>query len=251
MAELLCLESVSKSFSHGAHVQPVLRDVSLRLGGGQSAAVVGERFAGKTTLLRIAAGIERPSAGDVLFEGRNLRQLASRARGRLLGDAIAWCDRGEPGMDLLVRDLVALSLLMGRSENRRQALGRADVALESLGALRCARKRWVELSTWERMLVSLARGVVCEPRLLVVDDLLDGFGGLRSIDAAHLLRELSARVGCAVLLGTSDREASVLAEKVYALQDGRLRLTVDVSMVANGTVVPFPEPRRQRGGVGV
>jgi ABC-type multidrug transport system ATPase subunit len=251
MAELLCLESVCKSFSHGAHVQQVLRDVSLRLDGGQVAAVRGDRFAGKTMLLRIAAGIERPSSGTLCFEGVDLGRLASSVRGRLLGDVIAWCDRSDPGVDLRVRDLVALSLLMGRSDGSRQALRRADAALEQLDALGCARKRWVELSTWERMLVSLARGVVCEPRLLIVDDLLDGLGGLRTMDAAHLLRDLSERVGCAVLLSSSDAEASVFADKVYALYDGCLRLTVDVSMVANGEVVPFPERRGARGSVGV
>jgi putative ABC transport system ATP-binding protein len=250
MAELLCLESVGKSFSHGAHVQHVLRDASLRLGSGQLAAVLGDRFAGKTMLLRIAAGIERPSAGNVHFDGANLGRLARSARGRLLGDAIAWCDRSDPGVDLHVRDLVALSLLMGRSDGSREALRRADSALEQLGALGCAHKRWQELSTWERMLVSLARGLVCEPRLLIVDDLLDGFGGLRTLDAAHLLRDLSERVDCAVLLSTGDAEACVLADKVYALRDGRLRLTADVSMVAQGDVVPFPERGVARGSVG-
>lgn len=250
MADLLRLESVCKSFSHGAHVQQVLRDVSLRLDGGQVAAVLGDRFAGKTMLLGIAAGVERPSSGTVYFEGMDLGRLARSVRGRLLGDAIAWCDRGDPGVDLRVRDLVVLSLLMGRSESSRRALRRADAALERLGALGCARKRWVELSTWERMLVSLARGVVCEPRLLIVDDLLDGLGALRTTDAAHLLREVSEHVGCAVLLSASDVEASVFADKVYALHDGRLRLTVDVSMVANGEVVPFPERRGAHGSVG-
>lgn len=251
MAELLRLESVCKSFSHGAHVQHVLRDVSLRLDGGQLAAVLADRFAGKTMLLRIAAGIERPSAGEVHLDGMDLGRLARNVRGRLLGDVIAWCDRSDPGVDLHVRDLVALSLLMGRSDGSRQALQRAESALEQLGALGCARKRWPELSTWERMLVSLARGVVCEPRLLIVDDLLDGFGGLRTLDAAHLLRDLGERVGCAVLLSASDAEACVLADKVYALQDGCLRLRVDLSMVAEGDVVPFPERGVARGGVGV
>lgn len=251
MADLLRLESVCRSFRHGAHVQHVLRDVSLRLDGGQFAAVLGDRFAGKTSLLEIAAGLDCSSSGDVHFAGTNLRRLPRGVRGRLLGDLIAWCDRSDPGVDLHVRDLVALSQLMGRSEGgSRQALRSADAALEQLGALGCAHKRWPELSTWERMLVSLARGVVCEPWLLIIDELLDGFGAPRTLDAARLLRDLSERVGCAVLLSCSDAEVSVLADKVYALRDGRLRLMVDLSMVARGDVVPFPQRGFERGSVG-
>lgn len=250
MAVLLSLESVSKSFLNGAHIQQVLRDASLRLERGQLAAVLGDRFVGKTLLLEIAAGIERPSAGAVYFEGMDFGQLERSARTRLLGGAIAWCDRSHPGVDLHVRDLVALSPLMGRSAGRREALRRAEAALEQLGALGCARKRWVELSTWERLLVSLARGTVSNPRLLIADDLLGGLGGLRALDAAHLLRDLSDNAGCAVLLSTGDAEACALADKVYALQDGRLRLTVDLSMIAQGDVVPFPELGVARGRVG-
>lgn len=252
VADLLRLESVCKSFSHGAHVQHVLRDVSLQLGGGKFTAVLGERFAGKTILLGIAAGIDRPSAGNVYFAGTNLGRLSRGVRGRLLGDLIAWCDRSDPGVDLHVRDLVALSQLMGRSEGgSRQALRRADAALERLDALGCAHKRWPELSTWERMLVSLARGLVCEPRLLIIDGLLDGFGAPRARDAAHLLRDLCERFGCAVLLSGSDVGMSILADKVYVLRDGRLRLMVDLSMVARGEVVPFPDRGVARGSVGV
>jgi ABC-type lipoprotein export system ATPase subunit len=129
MGEVLSLSEVSKSYWRGGMPHLVLRDVTLRIGSGTIVAVVGERHEGKTTLLKIAAGIERPDHGRVICAGQDLWTLSTGERERLWGDQIAWTSRTRPGLDWEMRDYVGLQLAMGRSRGRRGVQAQAALAL--------------------------------------------------------------------------------------------------------------------------
>ena len=158
---LLALERVSKCHWRGRHEIVVLDEVSLEVGAGELVAVFGQRAAGKTTLLRIAAGIEAPDAGCVRFEGRELG--AGRFR-RFTGihARIGWVGRQGPfasGMRML--DHVALPLLRWVAAD--EAERRATRALKRVGAGDLAGARWHELSDAERTLVTVAHAIVRDP----------------------------------------------------------------------------------------
>jgi ABC-type Mn2+/Zn2+ transport system ATPase subunit len=112
-------------------------------------------------------------------------------------------------------------------------------ALVRVGAGECAERRWAELSDWQRMLVGLACGIVSRPRLLVLDDLFDGFGLARIQTAGELLESLAEEFDCGVLMSASGMEAALMADVVWALGDTRLRLMSDQTR-AGGEVVEFP-----------
>ena len=246
MGELLALKGVSKSYQRGGRRLRVLADVSLELQLGEVGAVVGARNEGKTTLLKIAAGIEQPSAGEVRVGTRDLAQLPREERARLLGDEIAWIHREGPGVRLEVLHYLGLPLAMGRGRGRRDARDRALSALERVGAARCARQRWEELSDWERVLVGLARGIVCKPRLLMLDSVIDGLGMRRMHEAGDLLLALASEVGCGVLMSCTDLEAALIADRVWSLERGRLSLLSEQA-VTEAEIIEFPRPARADG----
>jgi len=243
MADLLALEGVHKSFPRGDRRLRVLEDVSLQVRDGEIVAVVGMRAEGKTTLLEVAAGIQRPDDGRVSFEGLDLARLGDRERSRLLGREIAWIHRGGAGPRLEVRDYVGLALRMGRRRGRREARRQAVEALERVGVADCARQRWTDLSDWERVMVGFARGIAREPRLMVVDDLIDGLGILSTREAGELLRSLVDELGCGVLMSASDLERALFADRVWSLERGRLRLMYDLTRPAN--IIDFPNDARR------
>jgi ABC-type Mn2+/Zn2+ transport system ATPase subunit len=82
----------------------------------------------------------------------------------------------------------------------------------------------VELSNWERLLVGLARAIASSPKLLVVDDLMDGFGISRTREAGELLLALVGELGCGVLMSCCDLEAALIADRVWSLERSRLTL---------------------------
>jgi putative ABC transport system ATP-binding protein len=253
MGELLSLRNVSKGFVRGGQPLPVLVDVSLEVAAGEIVAVVGSKDSGKTTLLRVAAGMERPETGEVWFGDRELTGFSDAKRTRLFGREIAWTDREGPGVRLNVRDFAGLPLTMGRRHGRREVRSLAQQALERVGVPGCAGQRWEDLSKWEQVLVGLARGIVGRPRLLVADDLLDALGTKRTQEAGDLLRSLVEELGCGVLMSVSDLEAALLADRVWLFTHGELRLMSDQANAANAEIIAFPKAARRGGdsrGVG-
>jgi putative ABC transport system ATP-binding protein len=251
MSELLRLSGVCKAYARGERRLRVLAGVSLSVRAGEVVAVVGARGEGKTTLLQIAAGIERPDRGHVHFGDVDLARLSDRERSAMLGGPICWSTRAGPGLRLRVRDSVAMPLAIGRGRRARHIQEAADDALERVGAGACAGRLWSELSNWEQVLAGFARVIVAQPQLLVLDDLFEGLGMGRLREASQWLRTLSGELGCGVLLSASDVEGTLVADRVWSLVGGRIEQISGRSVDAE--VIEFPGAVRRpdaRGGVG-
>lgn len=101
MKPLLRFDSVSKSYRRGLREVRVLNEVSLEVYAGEVVGVYGQRSAGKTTLLRLAAGFERPDAGAVTFDGVRLDGASRRTLARLRREEFGWVERARPQSDEL------------------------------------------------------------------------------------------------------------------------------------------------------
>ncbi len=247
MSELLALRRVCKGYPRGERRAQVLVDASLEVDAREIVAVVGGREAGKTTLLKIAAGIEPLDAGEVWLGDLDIARSSNEGRTRLLGAEIAWTHREGTGLKFRVIDYVGLPLAIGRGRGQREAHDLAMEALERVGASGCAGQRWEELSNWERLQVGLARGIAGSPRLLVVDDLMDGFGMRRTREAGELLLALVGELGCGVLMSCNDLEAALIADRVWSLERGRLSLLAEHGREL-ADVIDFPAGARQSHG---
>lgn len=243
MSDLLYLSGVCKAYARGERRLRVLADLSLTVHPGEAVAIVGSRGEGKTSLLQIAAGIERPDRGEVLFDGLDLTRLSDRERSALLGGPICWITRAGPGLRLRVRDSVAMPLAIGRGRRSREILEAAEDALERVGAANCGHRLWSELSNWEQVLVGFARVIVARPQLLVLDDLLEGLGISRLREATEWLRTLTGELRCGVLMSVSDADGTLAADRVWSLVGGSLELMSGRPVDAE--VIEFPNPQRR------
>ncbi|HEX4804792.1 MAG TPA: ATP-binding cassette domain-containing protein [Conexibacter sp.] len=238
---LLALERVSKSHWRGRHEIVVLDDVSLEVAAGELVTVFGQRAAGKTTLLRIAAGIEAPDAGSVRFEGGELGGGRLRRLGGI-HPRIGWVGRQAPfasGMRML--DHVALPLLGGASSEKAER--RATRALKRVGAGDLARARWHELSDAERTLVTIAHAIVREPALLLADDPTSGLGVEERETVLALLRAVAEERRMAVLATVPEIPDALRSHRVMSLGDGEL---IQASRRPAGEVIAFPQRRDGR-----
>lgn len=237
---LLALEHVVKTHWVGPYENKTLVDVSLSLSAGDFVGVWGAHRSGKSTLLRIAAGLEPPDEGTVSFEGRDLARLSSSQRGELRLHQIGVVrDHGPQSPELSVADYVALPLLSRhpRGEARRRALN----ALRRVGIAECHDAHWRHLSDGERALASLAHGLVREPRLLLADDPTVRLDTLQQNEVLGLLREAATESGVAVLMTSSVMTALTGAHEAYTLSEGKLAPVADPA--AGADVLEFP-----RGG---
>ncbi len=247
MGTLLSLQSVWLSYPRGRrHVVRVLADVSLELQEGEVVAVLAQRAQGKTSLLRVAAGMERPDRGSVVFAGEDVWRLPGmsgkvrgRRRARSPDAQIALVRYGEPDVDVPVLDGIALPLAGLRG--RRAARECGERALGEVGAQECAERCWSELTDSERTRVTIAQAIAREPRLLLVDDLTATLGLGETEDIARLLHGLATEHGLGVLMSVSDASATGWSERVATLAGGEL-LVAPAAAAAEGysNVVSFP-----------
>ncbi len=249
MAELLSLAGVSRGAARGAgRMEGLLVDVSLDVVAGELVAVVGSRSQGKTTLLQLAAGLVAPEAGVVRFRGHDLAGLSEGEHARLLREEIGLAGQSGPRVDLQMEHYVAAPLLVNRRrKHRRQAFARATAALERVGMASRARQRWGDLSRWDRALVDIAQGIVGEPGLLLVDDVIDGLGMRETAQVTKLLRSLAEDEGMGVVMAVSEGEAALSAHRVFSLSRGRLKAISD-QRTRPQNVIAFSRERRANGG---
>jgi predicted ABC-type transport system involved in lysophospholipase L1 biosynthesis ATPase subunit len=233
--EVLSLAGVCLSFPRGRrHTLQVLNDVSLRVDAGEVVSVLAQRAQGKTSLLRVAAGMQRPGDGRVCFAGEDLWGFSARRRARLLGGQIGWVGHTAPDLDVPMLSSVALPLFA--AHGKRESYTRAMAALERVDASGCADQFWGSLADWERALVAVAQGIAREPKLLLVDDLTASLGLEEADTVTRLLDSLAKERGLGVLMCVSDAKATGWSERVLTLAGGEL---LEPSR-RSGNVIDFP-----------
>jgi ABC-type multidrug transport system ATPase subunit len=240
MTPLLSFVNVSKRYPDGGREIVVLDRVSLEVDAGVAAGLYGARRAGKSTLLRTAAGIELPDSGSVRFEGREMTRMSPSERGRLLRGAIAFMSaedwRANPRESVL--DMIATSL-GSEGLTMREARRRALEVLDEVGVTASlAEQQTRTLSLTERTRVMLARALAREPRLLILDEpaLIPNLG---ERDRFYSLLRATAR----------ERELTLLvaSEEIAALQGFTLLMSIADGELSSsepqGTVVQLPKRR--------
>jgi ABC-type multidrug transport system ATPase subunit len=236
MTPLLEFEAVS--FRHrrrGRRAAAVLQDVSFSLQAGEMGGVWSDRGGGKTTLAKLAAGALFADAGRVLFDGKDLRELAAGPRGnRDLRALIGFASRSGPELTQLTpEEWIASSL--ATSLSWRKATEHARQALERVGVRDVGGDEWSTLSDSEQMLVAIAHACVRGPRLLVVDDPVGGLGPLRRSEILGLLRSI-ADTGVTVLITAGDIAHLAGLDRIWSLDCGRLEGSPERPMAS---VVPL------------
>ena len=199
----------------------VLRDVSFEAPAGAVTAVVGPAGSGKTSLLHLLAGLDRPTAGTVTLDGRVLRGLDDIELTRLRRDRVGLLLPAASVLPTItVRENVALPLLIARRPPAPEAV---DALLERVGLADKADARPDQLTAAERQRLALARALVGGPSILLADE---PAGELDPDDACALLlllREIAEEDGIAVVLFTRDvDDAAGVAHGVVMLEAGRV-----------------------------
>jgi ABC-type ATPase involved in cell division len=214
---LLGLEHVGKRYGRRPGERVALRDVSLRIETGELVAVLGRRRSGRSTLLRVAAGVEVPDEGVVRFAGHNL------AGGGAYGcdGGIGYCQRSfRPGEGRVVLDQI-LARLLARGASLSSAGSRAHAALVRVGAERCAGLEPDDLDGAEAVRVAIARALAGDPRLLVIDEPTKGVELLERDSILLLLRAI-ANEGVAVLMSTGETPCLSGVDRALTIGDGEL-----------------------------
>jgi ABC-type lipoprotein export system ATPase subunit len=215
---LLELRSVSKLRAAAGRRVAVLANASLAIDPGELVAVWGLRGSGRTTLLRVAAGIDRPEQGSVWFAGRDLAEHSED----ILGREIAYCQKSfRTAQGQTAVNEVMVGLLVNGAAPAEARLG-ANEALERVGGTTLGACRISDLDSGERTRVAVAHALALHPTLLVIDEPVAGVE-LRERDGILSLLRSLADDGVAVLMTVGDLTGLTGADQSLTIGDGELR----------------------------
>jgi putative ABC transport system ATP-binding protein len=216
---------VSKTYALGAGQVHAVREVDLTIAVSDSVAIAGPSGSGKTTLLQLLGGLDRPTAGSMLFEGRDLAALPDRQLSALRLGTFGFVFQQFnliPTLTAAQNVEVALAPGGGKAADRRETVLRL---LDSVGLGARADHVPSKLSGGEQQRVAIARALANEPHVLLADEPTGNLDTATGAEIIELLLSLSENGRRTVIVVTHDAEVAARAHRVIRMQDGRLEST--------------------------
>jgi ABC-type lipoprotein export system ATPase subunit len=231
-----------------------LQGLSLAVEPAEVLAVLGPSGAGKTSLLRILAGTDRPSAGTVRVFGTDLATLAPRALARYRSETVGYVEQRlaaalEPRLPIV--DSVALRLWLDAVPRARS---RAAALLDEVGLGDRLEARPAELSGGEQQRVAVCAALAHRPRLLLADEPTGELDRAAADVVLALIRDLAREHGTTAIVVSHDPRAADFADRAVRIRDGRVseerRAGREQIVVARGGWLRLPEELLRRSGIG-
>jgi putative ABC transport system ATP-binding protein len=220
---LIETRDVSRVYQMGNNQVTALDRVTMGAQEGEFVAIQGTSGSGKSTLLNLLGGLDKPTSGDIMFDGQPLGPLTKKQMARYRRFSVGMIFQNFNLIPTMTAaENVKLALAFGglRGAERRT---RADSLLERVGLGERMEHRPAELSGGEQQRVAIARALANQPRILLADEPTGNLDSTRAQELLALLREMVRRDRLTVLMVTHDRElAGGFADRVIMMKDGRV-----------------------------
>lgn len=219
---LIQVRNLTKSFRKGPNLVTPLQDLSLEVPRGEFLALMGPSGSGKTTLLNLIAGIDTPTSGNLVVDGRDVSHLSQAQLTKWRSRHVGYIFQLYHLVPILSAfENIELPLLLqplSRSERRT----RVDAALDLVGLSDRSHHRPTELSGGQEQRVAIARAIVHDPELLVADEPTGDLDGESASSILELLTSLSSDHGKTIVMVTHDPRAAATADRTLHLEKGQL-----------------------------
>ncbi|MCB1032958.1 MAG: ABC transporter ATP-binding protein [Acidobacteria bacterium] len=214
------LRDIHRRLPSGGRILTILEGIDLTVEHGEFVAFLGPSGSGKSTLLALMAGLDRPSSGQILLDGRAIQDLSEDQLARLRRREIGFVFQSFqllPHMTAAENVLLPLELAQ-----LPEAEERAARLLEEVGLGDRGHHYPTQLSGGEQQRVALARAYACRPPLLLADEPTGNLDTRTSYEVLGLLESLRRRHGTTLVLVTHDAAVAAAADRLVYLKDGRI-----------------------------
>lgn len=248
-APILEAHDLAKHYVVGENVVEALRGVSLAVAPGEFVAFMGPSGSGKSTLLQLLGGLDRPTSGRVVLEGRDISALtdadATRLRRERTGFVFQFFNL-IPVLD--VRENVALPFtIAGVDPTRGETRERVQAAIDTVELTGKERNRPDQLSAGEQQRVAVARALVTRPALLLADEPTGNLDFATGTGVLDVLFRSCHEKGQTIVLVTHDAKAAAYADRVFVFLDGRIDDEIVLGRRTEHTAAPLISRLAQLG----
>lgn len=200
----------------------VLLGIDLAVREGEFLVIMGASGSGKSTLLYSISGMDRPTAGQVLLDGRDLTTLSDDEMSRVRLTQMGFIFQHAYFLENLnIRDNILLPALKSAPKDRDAAVGRVDSLMERFGIAHVANHSITQVSGGQLQRASICRALACEPEVLFADEPTGALNSAMSLEVMDALTDVH-RAGTTLVMVTHDPSCAARGERVIYLRDGRL-----------------------------
>ena len=213
------LRGVSKTVDSGGQPLTILHPLDYTIASGQFVAIVGPSGSGKSTLLGLLAGLDAPSSGSIVVDGKDITTLGEDQLARLRGEKIGFVFQ----FFHLVPSLTAFENILIPMEiaGRRDGAARARELLQEVGLTDRAHHYPSQLSGGEQQRIAIGRALANDPPIVLADEPTGNLDSTTGRNIMELLMKVHRARGNTLVLVTHDAELSALADTRLVLRDGR------------------------------
>jgi len=219
---LIEVSDLHKSFTMAGEELVILKGVSLSIQRGEVLAIIGPSGVGKSTLLSILGGLDRPTSGKITFDGVDLFGRSDAALAEFRNKKIGFVFQ----FHHLLHEFSALENVMMPGLIRRMKQGEIETAaremLNAVGLSHRLRHKPGELSGGEQQRVAIARALVLQPQLILADEPTGNLDTHTSDEIFGLLKDLNRKRGMTFILVTHNEKLSMQADRVFNMIDGKI-----------------------------
>jgi len=217
---IVTVRGLTRHYEQGAITVKALRGVDLDIQRGEFTALMGPSGSGKTTLLNIIGGLDAPTSGSVVVDGKDLAQLSAGQRSTLRRNRLGYVFQAYNLIPVLtaVENTEFVLTLRGVSAKERRA--RAMAVLDDVGLKGMEHRRPNQLSGGQQQRVAVARAIAGDPAIVLADEPTANLDTRTGDELIALMRDLNERKGVTFLFATHDPKVMEAASRVVRMRDG-------------------------------
>jgi putative ABC transport system ATP-binding protein len=238
MPAILEARDVTKVYELGKTTVEALRGVSMSVEAGEFVALMGPSGSGKSTLLQLLGGLDRPTTGSVIFEGRDISALTDNQATLLRRERTGYVFQAFNLIPLLdVSENIALPFtIAGGPSDAKERVRQVIEVVELTGK---ERHRPDQLSAGEQQRVAVARALVTRPSVLLADEPTGNLDYTNSGELLDALWRSSEQAGQTIVLVTHDARAAAYADRVLVIGDGHIQEEIALGRRTDHSAAPL------------
>lgn len=216
--------NLSKTFIDGKSQLHVLNNINIGIKPGAQIAIMGRSGSGKSTLLQLLGGLDTPSTGQVIINGKDILALNETVRAKWRNKSIGFIYQMHHLLpEFTALENIALPLLIAKVAPK-QALLQAKELIIAVGLLERSNHRPAQLSGGERQRIAIARSLAMRPDCVLADEPTGNLDAENAAIALKLMQQLNRERGTTFIVVTHDPDLAARLDYTYHLQDGVLRI---------------------------